>query len=95
MENGDHLLLTTSGITTTVLPLSAEIWASIKVPELIPETETTKKTLTLKLVTEDAQVETLTSSNAESMVDQTKVTRAPKLMSDVLVNILNQLLQRE
>jgi hypothetical protein len=73
-----------------VLPLSAEIWDTAKVPELTPETETTEKTLILKLETEDAPVETLTFCNAESMADQTKTIRALKLMSDAQVNHGNQ-----
>jgi hypothetical protein len=67
-----------------VLPLSVEILDTAKVLDPILETKPTMKTLTLKLETEDAQVETLTSSNAESMVDQTTMTRVLKLMSDVL-----------
>jgi len=69
-----------------VLPLSVEIWASVLVLELTPETRTTGPTLTMKLVTEDAQAETLTSSNAEDMVDQTTMTRALKLMLDAQEN---------
>jgi hypothetical protein len=83
---GDHSPHTTSGITTTELILSAETWASVKVLDPIPETTTIEKTLIPKLETEDAQVETLTSSNAESMVDQTKMTRALKLMSNAQVD---------
>jgi len=86
MEDGDLLLHTTSGITTMVLPSSVKIWASVEVLELTPETETTEPTLTLKLVTEDAVLHTLTSFNAESMVDQTTETRVLKLTSDVQVN---------
>jgi hypothetical protein len=40
----------------------------------------------MKLDTEDAQVAMPTSSNAESTVDQTTMTRALKLMSNVQVN---------
>jgi hypothetical protein len=69
-----------------VLPLSVKIWASVRVPELTPETRTTEPTSTTKLVTEDAQVEILISFNAESMVDQETMIRALKLMSDVLEN---------
>jgi hypothetical protein len=63
---------------------SAEIWASELVLEPEPEIIKTEKTSTTKLETEDVQVETPTSSNAESMVDQTTMTRVLKLMSDVL-----------
>jgi hypothetical protein len=40
----------------------------------------------MKLDIEDAQVAIPTSSNAESTVDQTIMTRVPKLMSNVQVN---------
>ena len=40
----------------------------------------------MKLDTEDAQVAIPASSNAESTVDQTTMTRVPKLMSNVQVN---------
>jgi hypothetical protein len=66
--------------------LSVEIWASALVLELTPETETIEPTSTMKLVTEDAQVEILIFFNAEDMVDQTTETRALKLMSDALEN---------
>jgi hypothetical protein len=84
MEFGDHSPLTTSGITTMVLPLSAETWVMVPVLDLIPEIMPTEKTLIVKPETEDVQLQTLTSSNAESMVDQTTMTRVLKLTSDVL-----------
>jgi hypothetical protein len=65
---------------------SVEIWDSEKVLEPTPETRTTEKILILTLETEDALLITLASSNAEDMVDQTKETRALKLMSDALEN---------
>jgi hypothetical protein len=65
---------------------SVEIWDSEKVLEPRPETETTEKTSILKLEIEDALLITLTSSNAEDMVDQDKATRVLKLMSDALEN---------
>jgi hypothetical protein len=42
-------------------------------PERELETNTTEKDSILQLDTEDAMVETLTFSNAESMVDQIKM----------------------
>jgi len=83
METGDHLLLTTSGIITMVPTLSVEIWASVPVLEPRPEDMKTRKISILKPVTEDVLLITITFFNAESMVDQTKMTEAPKLMSDV------------
>jgi len=82
MEHGDHLLLTTSGITTTVPPSSVEIWAMEPVLELIPEDVKTKRT-SIQLETEDVPLETPDLTNAESTVDQTTTTRALKLMSNV------------
>jgi hypothetical protein len=57
-----------------VLLLFAEILATAKVLEQKPETETTEDNSILKPETEDAQVETPISSNAEDMADQTKMT---------------------
>jgi hypothetical protein len=54
--SGDHLPLTTSGITTMVPKLSAETWDTPLVPELTQETTTTELHLILKPVTEDAQL---------------------------------------
>ena len=84
MDTGDQSPPTTSGITTTVLILSAEIWDTVKVLELTPEISTIEPSSILKLDTEDAQLETPISSNAEDMVDQDKVTRVLKLMSNAL-----------
>jgi len=66
--------------------LSAKISVTVKV-QLKKEREikTTERNSTEKLVTEDVLQETQTSSNAESMVDQTTMTTLPKLMSDVQV----------
>jgi hypothetical protein len=58
---GDQSLPTTSGITTTVLKLSVEILAMLLVLEPEPETITTENLSTLKLDTEDAQLEAKTS----------------------------------
>jgi hypothetical protein len=85
-DHGDHSLLITSGITTTELPLFAEILDMVKVSEPEPETKTTSDSSIQKLETEDVLVETLEFSNAESMVDQTKVISVLKLMSDAMVN---------
>jgi hypothetical protein len=52
--------------------------------EPTPETETTDL-LSILLVTEDVLLETPTSLNAESMVDQTTMTSALKLMSNAQV----------
>jgi hypothetical protein len=65
-----------------VLLLSAETLDTVKVLEPKLEDKETRKISILKLETEDVPVETITSSNAESMVDQTKMTRVLKLMSD-------------
>jgi len=51
-------------------------------PKRVRETTVTEKPLILKLDTEDAMVETPASSNAEDMVDQTKMTRVLMLWSD-------------
>jgi hypothetical protein len=85
-RNGDQSLPTTSGITTTVLISSVEILDMVKVLEPEPETITTTNNSMLKLDIEDAQEETLISSNAESMVDQTKVTDPLMLMSNAQVD---------
>jgi hypothetical protein len=53
--------------------------------ELEPETITTELLSIPKPVTEDVLLTTTTSSNAESMVDQTKMTQALKLMSNAQV----------
>lgn len=66
--------------------LSAEILVTDKVSDTRREITTTENSSTLKPVTEDAQDQILTFSNVESMVDQDKMTSAPKLMSDVLVD---------
>jgi len=84
MEHGDHLLLTTSGITTTVQALFAETFIMVLVQEPRPEEVATKNNSILKLVTEDVLLPTITSSNAESTVDQTKEISALKLMLDAL-----------
>jgi hypothetical protein len=94
MEFGDHSPPTTSGTTTMVLILSVEILDSEKVLEPNPETTTTEKTSTTKLDIEDAQEDTQISFNAEDMVDQTTMTRAPKLMSTALENHGNQIMSR-
>jgi hypothetical protein len=75
--------------------LSAETWASVKVLEPTPETETTEKTSILKLETEDVRIQILTSSNAESMVDQNKATRVLMLMSNALENHIKQYMSRQ
>jgi hypothetical protein len=77
---GDHSNLTTSGTTTTVLILYAEILATVKVLLTNPETQETSNDLMLRLDIEDATTEQPTSSNAESTVDQTTVTEALMLM---------------
>jgi hypothetical protein len=60
--------------------LSAEISVTESVSDTRREITTTENTSILKPVTEDAQDQILTSSNAESMVDQTRRTSALKLM---------------
>jgi hypothetical protein len=62
--------------------LFAETSVSEQVKEPTPEITTTELPSIL-LETEDVPLETEASLNAESMVDQTKMTEAPKLMSDV------------
>jgi hypothetical protein len=69
-----------------VLELSVEIWALPLVPEPRPETITTEKTSILKQDTEDVLLQAIRFLTAESMEDQTTMTRALKLMSDVLDN---------
>jgi hypothetical protein len=64
--------------------LSAEILVTESVSDTRKEITTTENFSTLKPVTEDAQDQILTFSNVESMVDQTRKTSAPKLMSDAL-----------
>jgi hypothetical protein len=86
MEYGDHLLHTISGTTTTVPKSFVKASAMVKVEEPKPETHITEKTSTLKLDTEDAQVAIPRFLTAESTVDQTTMTRAPKLMSNVQEN---------
>jgi hypothetical protein len=65
---------------------SVEILVSVKVLKLKPEITTIEKTSTPKLDTEDATLVLPIFSNVESMVDQTTMTRAPTLMSNVQVN---------
>jgi len=73
MALGDHLLHTTSGITTTVPPSSVEIWAME--PVLEPELEEmVTKNSSIQLVTEDVMPITEDSLIAESTVDQTTET---------------------
>jgi hypothetical protein len=81
ITNGDLLPPTTSGITTTVPKLSVKILDMVKV-QLKKEREikTTERHSTLKLDIEDVLKETLTSFNAESMVDQTTRTTLLKLL---------------
>jgi hypothetical protein len=55
-------------------------------PERELETNTTEKDSILQLDTEDAMVETLTSSNAEDMVDQIKMTSLLMLLLHAQVN---------
>jgi hypothetical protein len=57
----------------------------VLVLEHIPETHTTELTL-IALVTEDVLLKTKILTHAISMVDQTIMTRALKLMSDAQVN---------
>jgi hypothetical protein len=78
--SGDQSHPTTSGITTTVLKLFVNILDMVKVLELEPEIHTTEDNSTQELDTEDVLLETPISSNAESMVDQTNMILAPKLM---------------
>jgi hypothetical protein len=62
--------------------LYAETSDMVLVLEPRPEDMVTKKILILKLVTEDVLLPTITSFNAESMVDQTRMTRVLRPMSD-------------
>jgi hypothetical protein len=78
---GDHSLHTTSGITTTVLKLSAEICNLELVLEPRLETHITEL-LSILLETEDVLLLTETFLNAESTVDQTTMIQVLKLMSD-------------
>jgi hypothetical protein len=94
MEFGDHSPPIISGTTTTVPTSSVEILVSVKVLEPKPEITTIEKTSTVKLDTEDAHLETKISSNAEDMVDQTTMIRAPKLISNVQENHGNQVTLR-
>jgi hypothetical protein len=52
----------------------------VRVSEPRPETKTTENFSTPEQVTEDALVDTLISSNAESTEDQTRMTQALTLM---------------
>jgi hypothetical protein len=79
MVYGDHSNHTTSGTTTMVLLLYAEILASVKVLLTNPETAETSNTSIL-LDIEDAITELQISCNAESTVDQTTMTEALMLM---------------
>jgi hypothetical protein len=69
-----------------VLESSVEMLDSELVLPVREETPTTDRTSILKLDTEDVHVETTTSSNAESMVDQTTMTRVLTHGSDVQEN---------
>jgi hypothetical protein len=84
IDDGDQSHPTTSGITITVLILSAEIWVMVRVLEPTPETSTTEPPSIPKLDIEDVLLEIPLSFNAEDMVDQTKMTRVLKLMSNAL-----------
>jgi hypothetical protein len=81
-QPGDQSLLTISGIMTMVLDLSVKTSDMVMVKEPEPETHTIDQTSTLELDIEDVLHQTLTSSNAESMVDQTKEIDLPKLTSN-------------
>jgi len=65
--------------------LFVKILDSVKVLPARRETMETETTSTLKLDTEDALPQTEASCNAESMVDQTTMTRALWLMLVALV----------
>jgi hypothetical protein len=65
--------------------LYVKILDLVKVLPVRRETTKTEITLTLKLDTEDVLLQAKTSFNAESMVDQTTMTRALWLMLNVLV----------
>jgi hypothetical protein len=86
MANGDHSPLTTSGITTMEPELYVKISDMVTVSEPKLETKITEPISTTKLDTEDATLVLPISCNAESMVDQTTMTRALKLMSNVQEN---------
>jgi hypothetical protein len=67
--------------------LSVRILVTVKVPlRKERETLTTEKDSILKLVTEDAMLETLKSFNAESTVDQTIMTTLLKLLLHAQAN---------
>ena len=68
---GDQSLPTTSGITTTVLKLSAKISDMVKVSEPEPEIHITELHMTIKSVREDVLLITETSFNAANMVEIT------------------------
>jgi hypothetical protein len=75
--------------------LSARILVMVKVQlKKDRETTTTELTSIPKPGIEDAHLEILISCNAESMVDQTTMTRAHKLTSDAQENHGNQPLAR-
>jgi hypothetical protein len=80
---GDQSHLTTSGIMTMVPELSVKTSDMEMVREPEPEIHTTEEHSIQMLDTEDVLLLTQASSNAESMVDQTKVTEALKLMLNV------------
>jgi hypothetical protein len=63
-----------------VLELFVKTSAMAQVEEAREETITTEKTSTTKLDTEDAQIHTLISCNAESMVVQTTMIEVLMLM---------------
>jgi hypothetical protein len=86
MVLGDHSLLTTSGITTTVHKLFAETCIMELDQEPRPEDKETKNNLILKPVTEDVLLITTRSWTAESTEDQTKETSVLKLMLNAQVN---------
>jgi hypothetical protein len=66
--------------------LFVKILVTVKVLPAREETNTTEKTLIAKLDTEDVMLETLTSSNAEDMVDQTTMTSLLMLLLHAQVN---------
>jgi hypothetical protein len=70
---GDQSHPTTSGTTTGELKLSVKILDMVRVSEPEPEIQTTENNMITQLVREDAQLETETSSNAESMVETTMI----------------------
>jgi hypothetical protein len=87
MVNGDHLLLTTSGITTTELDLFAETLCIIQVLLLELEDHKIKSSSIPKLVTEDVLLTTTRLWNAINTEDQTKVICLHKLTLDVLEHL--------